>query len=75
MQLVLAGHQFDHSAGSAAEVCQVCVQADRLDDTIVDDAPMLLALNETYAEPLQAVATRFVDNEYRPFHSRAPPKL
>jgi len=75
MQLVLAGHQFDHSAGSPAEVCQVCVQADRLDDATVDDAPIQSTINEPHVESALTVVTRFDDTAYRLFDSRAPPKL
>ena len=75
MQLVFADHQFDHSAGTAAETCHVCAQADRLDDVVTDEAPTSLALNGTYVDATQVVVSWSDDTAYRNFDSRAPPKL
>ena len=75
MQLALAGHQFEHSAASAVESCHVCVQADRLDDSVVESSPVTPVAGEQYNEPRQ-LAVAFVDDSVRrPFNSRAPPKL
>ena len=75
MQLVFVGHQFDHSAGTAAETCHVCAQADRLDDVVIDDTPVLLAFDDKHVDSLQVVVSWSGDTAYRNFDSRAPPKL
>jgi hypothetical protein len=75
MQLVLAGHQFEHSAASAVESCHVCVQADRLDDTVVEHTSFAHIAGEQHSEPQQLTVAFVDDTAYRPFNSRAPPTL
>lgn len=75
MQLVFADHQFDHSAGTAAETCHVCAQADRLDDVVTDETPILLAFNGAHVASTQVVISWSDHTAYRNYDSRAPPKL
>ena len=75
MQLALAGHQFEHSAASAVESCHVCVQADRLDDSVVESSSFTPIAGEQHSEPQQLAIAIVDDSVRRPFNSRAPPKL
>ena len=75
LQLTLAGHQFDQSAGTAVETCNVCVQADRLDDSIAVDSSLTVVRAENHVESPKRVATFVSSTAFRNFNSRAPPKL
>jgi len=75
MQLAMAGHQFDHSAASAVESCHVCVQADRLDDATVDNAPLATYERQAHVEPQFSAAARIAEASGRNFNPRAPPQL
>ena len=75
MQLVLAGHQFEHSAASAVESCHVCVQADRLDDIDFDSTAQPSFGDQRFVVATQAAAVIHDNAARKPFNSRAPPTL
>ena len=72
MQLAIAGHQFEHSA-AYTDVCEICVQLDRLDD-LVAELPAALEVPGPAGHPAIALAEVSVDNpRFTCFKSRAPP--
>lgn len=75
LQLILAVHQFDHSASSVAEPCHVCAQADRLDDALVVDVQLPVDSIEVQADEPRPLATLLPVASYRSFPPRAPPKI
>jgi hypothetical protein len=74
MQLAFAGHQFEHSA-DYTDVCDACVQLERLDDIVIGDA----AADEVSAHPYQVLldqpAAPIVAAVVAGFSARAPPVI
>ena len=75
MQLVLAFHVFEHSAVAAADICEVCVQADRLDDIDYDSTAQPSFGDQRFVVATQAAALIHDNAARKPFNSRAPPTL
>jgi hypothetical protein len=74
MQLAIAGHQFEHSA-DYTDVCEFCVQVDRLDD-VVAAPPATLEVPRLASHPGISLAEGSVaDLEISCFNPRAPPLL
>lgn len=74
MQLAFAGHQFEHSAGYN-DVCDACVQVERLDDLAVGDAPAVEVAEYLYQTPLNLTAAPIVAAVVAGFSARAPPVI
>ena len=75
MQLVLAFHVFEHSAVAAADTCEVCVQADRLDDIDLDSTAQPSSGDQRNVVAIQVAAVVHDNAARKPFNSRAPPTL
>jgi hypothetical protein len=75
LQVSLASHQFDHVAAYPADTCHVCVQLDRIDDVVVDQADSHAVPFGRYAEPRRSPAVVVATALVRHFESRAPPAL
>ena len=72
MQLAIAGHQFEHSA-HYADVCEFCVQVDRLDN-VVAALPATLVIPRPAGHPGISLAEVSVPHlEISCFNPRAPP--
>lgn len=75
MQLVLAGHQFDHTATSVAESCEFCVQLDRLDDGVVGHSSPAIIRHDSFVESSFAITAFVSSAAHRAYNSRAPPYI
>ena len=74
MQLAVAGHQFEHSA-TIAESCDICVQLDRLDDSVAEPSAALeVLLPAGRAEDSSAVIP-VKTLVAAPCNARAPPVI
>jgi hypothetical protein len=75
LQLLLAGHQFDHVAEYLDDNCHVCVQLDRVDDDAVDSASTASLPDLEFAQPGSVTASLVTRTFQRIFDSRGPPSL
>ena len=72
MQLAIAGHQFEHSA-AYTDVCDICVQMDRLDD-VVAEAPAVVDAFRPADDAAISLPEVFVGKVHITcFNPRAPP--
>jgi hypothetical protein len=74
MQLAFAGHQFEHSA-AYTDVCDACVQLERLDDIVVGDAPAAEVSGHPHQDLLEEPAAPIVAAVVAGFSARAPPVI
>lgn len=75
LQLSIAGHQFDHSVTSVGDTCELCVQFDRLDDVVVEHAPLALLGHNDRAGGVDVSSGPVYASVIRRYASRAPPTL
>jgi hypothetical protein len=74
LQLSLASHQFQHQGNDLLEVCGICMQLDRMDDSLAPAGPVLLAA--TTASPWAVEwLQRAPSAPANYYQSRAPPAV
>lgn len=74
MQLAFASHQLEHSA-AYMDVCDACVQLERLDDIVVGDAPAAEVSAHPHQILLDPPAAPAVTAVVTGFSARAPPVI
>ena len=75
LQLTLASHQFDHVATYFADSCNVCIQLDRIDDSVAGQPAVAVSPLGNAAEP-EVLMPRGPSRSFvRHFQSRAPPLI
>lgn len=74
MQLAFASHQLEHSA-AYTDVCDACVQLERLDDIVVGDAPAAEVSGNPHQMLLDQSAAPLVASVVAGFSARAPPAI
>jgi hypothetical protein len=75
LQLTLAGHQFDHVVSYLTDSCHICVQLDRIGDTVAELPAAAALAAQPPAQPAQTARPVAEPAFIRNFDSRAPPSI